>query len=85
MAPDRMVIGEAMRTFTYLNLYGYLTDAVVVNKVFPQDVGEYFAALARASAGAARAGALGLRAGAGARGAVLRPEVIGDGDARTAR
>ena len=43
MAPDRMVIGEAMRTFTYLNLYGYLTDAVVVNKVFPEDVGEYFA------------------------------------------
>ena len=43
MAPDRMVIGEAMRTFTYLNLYGYLTDAVVVNKVFPADVGEYFA------------------------------------------
>jgi arsenite-transporting ATPase len=42
MAPDRMVIGEAMRTFTYLNLYGYLTDAVVVNKVFPEDVGEYF-------------------------------------------
>lgn len=43
MAPDRMVIGEAMRTFTYLNLYGYLTDAVVVNKVFPPDVGDYFA------------------------------------------
>ncbi len=42
MAPDRMVIGEAMRTFTYLNLYGYLTDAVVVNKVFPRDVGDYF-------------------------------------------
>jgi len=42
MNPDRMVIGEAMRTFTYLNLYGYLTDAVVVNKVFPDDVGEYF-------------------------------------------
>jgi arsenite/tail-anchored protein-transporting ATPase len=32
-----------MRTFTYLNLYGYLTDAVVVNRVFPSDVGEYFA------------------------------------------
>src|SRR6202789_2515405 len=43
MAPDRMVIGEAMRTFTYLNLYGYLTAAVVVNKVFPEDVGGYFA------------------------------------------
>jgi arsenite-transporting ATPase len=43
MNPDRMVIGEAMRTFTYLNLYGYLTDAVVVNRVFPADVGDYFA------------------------------------------
>jgi len=42
MAPDRMVIGEAMRTFTYLNLYGYLTDAVIVNKVFPPGVGDYF-------------------------------------------
>jgi arsenite-transporting ATPase len=32
-----------MRTFTYLNLYGYLTDAVVVNRVFPEEVeGGYF-------------------------------------------
>jgi arsenite-transporting ATPase len=44
MTPDRMVIGEAMRTFTYLNLYGYLTDAVIVNRVFPSDVGDYFSA-----------------------------------------
>ncbi len=44
MNPEKMVIGEAMRTFTYLNLYGYLTDAVVVNRVFPADVGDYFAA-----------------------------------------
>ncbi len=42
MNPDRMVIGEAMRTFTYLNLYGYVTDAVVVNRVFPEGVGAYF-------------------------------------------
>jgi arsenite-transporting ATPase len=42
MNPDRMVIGEAMRTFTYLNLYGYLTDAIVVNRVFPEEVGSYF-------------------------------------------
>ena len=40
--PDKMVIGEAMRTFTYLNLYGYLTDAVIVNRVFPREVGDYF-------------------------------------------
>jgi arsenite/tail-anchored protein-transporting ATPase len=37
MNPDRMVVREAMRTFTYLNLYGYLTDAVVVNRVFPPE------------------------------------------------
>jgi arsenite-transporting ATPase len=44
MNPDRMVVREAMRTFTYLNLYGYLTDAVVVNRIFPDDVeGGYFA------------------------------------------
>src|SRR4051812_46814709 len=44
MNPDRMVIKEAMRTFTYLNLYGYLTDAVVVNRVFPPELAEgYFA------------------------------------------
>ncbi|MCW3007343.1 MAG: ArsA family ATPase [Solirubrobacterales bacterium] len=40
--PDRMVVDEARRTFTYLNLYGFLTDAVVVNRVFPAEVGGYF-------------------------------------------
>ena len=45
MNPDRMVIKESMRTFTYLNLYGYLTDAVVVNRLFPPEASEgYFAA-----------------------------------------
>src|SRR5204862_1272789 len=47
MNPDRMVIREAMRTYTYLNLYGYLTDAVVVNRVFPDEVADgYFGAWA---------------------------------------
>ncbi len=45
MTPDKMVISEAMRTFTYLNLYGYLTDAVIVNRLFPEQTEEgYFAA-----------------------------------------
>jgi arsenite/tail-anchored protein-transporting ATPase len=45
MTPDRMVVGEAMRTFTYLNLYGYLTDAVIVNRVFPDELADgYFSA-----------------------------------------
>ena len=53
-----------MRTFTYLNLYGYLTDAVVVNRLLPR--GGLLRRLARGAAGAARAGALGVRAGPGA-------------------
>ncbi|MBA3328944.1 MAG: ArsA family ATPase [Solirubrobacterales bacterium] len=44
MTPDRMVVAESRRTFTYLNLYGFLTDAVVVNRVFPAEVGPYFGA-----------------------------------------
>src|SRR3954470_9877836 len=44
MNPDRMVVDEARRTFTYVNLYGFLTDAVVVNRIFPAEVGEYFGA-----------------------------------------
>ncbi|MBV9423653.1 MAG: ArsA family ATPase [Solirubrobacterales bacterium] len=50
MNPDKMVIGEAMRTFTYLNLYGYLTDAVIVNRIFPTTVGDYFAGWRRVQA-----------------------------------
>jgi arsenite-transporting ATPase len=44
MNPDRMVVDEARRTFTYLNLYGFLTDAVVANRVFGEEVGDYFGA-----------------------------------------
>ena len=40
MNPDRMVVKEAMRTFTYLNLYGYLTDAVMVNRVLPEEAAD---------------------------------------------
>jgi arsenite-transporting ATPase len=45
MNADRMVIKEAQRTFTYLNLYGYLTDAVIVNRLFPPELADgYFGA-----------------------------------------
>jgi arsenite-transporting ATPase len=33
--PEKMVIKEAQRAYTYLNLYGYTVDAVVCNRVFP--------------------------------------------------
>ncbi|MFQ5860241.1 MAG: ArsA family ATPase [Dehalococcoidia bacterium] len=40
--PEKMVIKEAQRTFTYLNLYGYHTDLVVCNRVLPQAAGDGF-------------------------------------------
>ena len=36
--PEKMVIKEAQRTFTYLNLYGYFTDLVICNRFIPQKV-----------------------------------------------
>ena len=40
---EKMVIKEAQRTFTYLNLYGYATDAVVCNRLLPDEVrDDYF-------------------------------------------
>lgn len=38
--PERMVIAEARRTYTYLALFGYAVDAVVVNRVLPDAVSD---------------------------------------------
>ncbi|MDP5170797.1 MAG: ArsA family ATPase [Bacteroidia bacterium] len=40
--PERMVIKEAQRAYTYLQLYGYNVDAVVVNRVLPEGEGGDF-------------------------------------------
>ncbi|MCC6455320.1 MAG: ArsA family ATPase [Caldilineaceae bacterium] len=41
--PEKMVIKEAQRAYTYLNLYGYAVDAVICNRVFPKElVDSYF-------------------------------------------
>jgi len=37
--PEKMVIAEARRAFTYLNLYGFNTDAIIVNRVLPAEAG----------------------------------------------
>jgi arsenite-transporting ATPase len=42
--PERMVIKETQRTYTYLNLYGYATDAILCNRIIPDEVNDpYFA------------------------------------------
>ena len=40
--PERMVIRETQRTYTYLNLYDYATDAILVNRIFPDEVQDPF-------------------------------------------
>ena len=35
---EKMVISEARRTYTYLGLFGYRVDSVIVNRVLPPDV-----------------------------------------------
>lgn len=42
--PEKMVISEARRAYTNLNLYGFHTDAVIVNKVLSEEAADgYFA------------------------------------------
>ncbi|MEP6856336.1 MAG: ArsA family ATPase [Pedococcus sp.] len=36
LTPERVVIAESRRTWTSLSLYGFVVDAVVVNRVFPE-------------------------------------------------
>lgn len=41
--PEKMVIKEAMRSFTYLNLYDFNVDSILVNRVIPEEVNDgYF-------------------------------------------
>jgi arsenite-transporting ATPase len=35
---EKMVVKEAKRAFSYLSLFGYVTDAVIVNRLLPADV-----------------------------------------------
>ena len=37
MNPEKMVVQEARRAYTYLQLYGYGVDAAIVNRVLPED------------------------------------------------
>jgi len=41
--PEKMVVKEAQRSFTYLNLYNYNVDAIIINRVIPEEVkDDYF-------------------------------------------
>lgn len=36
--PEKMVVKEAQRSFTYLNIYDFNVDAIIVNRVIPENV-----------------------------------------------
>jgi arsenite-transporting ATPase len=36
--PERLVVAEARRTFTYLSLFGYHVDAVIANRILPREL-----------------------------------------------
>ncbi|MEM0158297.1 MAG: ArsA family ATPase [Thermoplasmataceae archaeon] len=40
--PERMSVNETKRAYTYLLLFGYPVDALVINKIYPDDTGEFF-------------------------------------------
>ena len=48
---EKMVIAEARRAYTYLNLYDYAVDAVVVNRLLPDEVSDPYFARWRAAQG----------------------------------
>ncbi len=49
MNPEKMVIKETRRTYTYLNLYGYFTDLVIANRILPSSVQDVYFQTWRAS------------------------------------
>jgi arsenite-transporting ATPase len=38
--PERMVIAEARRTYTYLSLFGYRVDSVIANRLLPDEIND---------------------------------------------
>lgn len=40
--PEKMVIQEAQRAFTFFNLFGYAVDLVIVNRVIPAEVRDVY-------------------------------------------
>ena len=38
--PERLVIAEARRTYTYLSLFGYRVDAVIANRLLPEAISD---------------------------------------------
>ncbi len=40
--PEKMAVMQTQRNFTFMNLFGFNVDMVVLNRFFPEGVGDYF-------------------------------------------
>ena len=40
--PEKMVIQEAKRSLSYLQLYGYNVDALIINRIYPKNANMFF-------------------------------------------
>ncbi|MGC8636221.1 MAG: ArsA family ATPase [Thermoprotei archaeon] len=40
--PEKMAVVQTQRNFTFMNLFGFNVDMVVLNRFFPEGVGDYF-------------------------------------------
>ena len=84
--PERMVINESQRLYTYLSLFGFPVDAIVANRVLPEAArSPYFDSWFSLQAGHLASARAGLRPAALLRGAALRPRDGRHGDARGVR
>ena len=71
--PERMVVAEARRTYTYLSLFGYHVDAVIANRLLPDAITDpWFDAWKAAARRAPRRDRGGVRPAAGAAGPLAR-------------
>jgi len=40
--PEKMVIKESQRAYSYLNLFGFTVDAVIANRIYPEEVSSHY-------------------------------------------
>ncbi len=40
--PEKMVIKETQRAYTYLNLFGFSVDAIIANRIYPEEIGDVY-------------------------------------------
>ena len=40
--PEKMVIKESQRAYSYLNLFGFTVDSVIANRIYPSEISDHY-------------------------------------------